>query len=300
MSFMERDFRFIEKMKLKTVGDWPVFGVPAQNLFSDFNSPQKTRVDSNSNFREKCESLASSGLVEGGVHVIAPVEILKQIFRTPYSLYSPVSIAIQVVGQTLVLRPGFDAKEQNSQPVDEFFPNFVMHSVRTHHGCSCLPVQVNEKLEPLVDCEKHTTSVTNEFSRLVDCQFGEFRMRLGSDMVLFRNEKNEAVQPLTRLEAWLDNVMANVPELAGCYHQVGHVKGYELTKTEDIYQPYGFPGDAPPAFDPNLVQENALDVLRFLLSNCKEDPGVYWLYKSAREHVIQLFDVSKKHSSSHV
>lgn len=71
--------------------------------------------------------------------------------------------------------------------------------------------------------------------------------------------------------------MANVSELAGCYHQEGLVKGYELTKTENIYQPYGFCGDAPPAFDPNLVQQNALEVLRFLRSTCKEDPGVYWV-----------------------
>lgn len=44
--------------------------------------------------------------VEGGIDLIAPLEILKQVFRTPYSLYSPVSITIQLVEGTLVLSPG--------------------------------------------------------------------------------------------------------------------------------------------------------------------------------------------------
>lgn len=57
-----------------------------------------------------------------------------------------------------------------------------------------------QKLEPSGDLEKHTRGVTNEFSRVVDCEFGEFRMRLGSDLVLFRNEKDEAVS----LHLWDD------------------------------------------------------------------------------------------------
>ncbi|CAH2035395.1 unnamed protein product [Thlaspi arvense] len=63
----------------------------------------------------------------------------------------------------------------------------------------------------------------------------------------------------------------------------------------------GISKDGTPAFHPHVVQQNGLAVLRFLQSNCKEDPGAYWLYKSAGEDVIQLFDlsmISKKHSSS--
>lgn len=60
-----------------------------------------------SNLSKKCESLAVSGLVEYGdeIDVIAPVDILKQIFKIPYSK-ARVSIAVQRVGQTLVLNPG--------------------------------------------------------------------------------------------------------------------------------------------------------------------------------------------------
>ncbi|KAF6148416.1 hypothetical protein GIB67_001467 [Kingdonia uniflora] len=45
----------------------------------------------------------------------------------------------------------------------------------------------------------------------------------------------EHVTLVTWLEAWFDNIMACVPELAICYHQNGVVQGYELLKTDDIF-----------------------------------------------------------------
>lgn len=85
------------------------------------------------------------------------------------------------------------------------------------------------------------------------------------------------VTPLKWLEAWLDNVMASVPELAICYHKNGVVQKYELLKTDDIFLLKGISEDGTPAFHPHVVQQNGLAVLRFLQSNCKEDPGAYWV-----------------------
>ncbi|XP_010478954.1 PREDICTED: uncharacterized protein LOC104757866 [Camelina sativa] len=349
-----------------------------------------------SNLSKKCEALAVSGLVEYGdeIDVIAPVDILKQIFKIPYSK-ARVSIAVQRVGQTLVLNPGPDVEEgeklirrHNNQPtctknVDEsLFLNFAMHSVRmeacdippTHrphtenyssssalpagensHGlqqnCDSAPddrldnpaggskqskrdgficqpkkskktkarepvkknTQISEKIKPSGDSDKHRRGGSNEFLRVLFWQFHNFRMLLGSDLLLFSNEKylavslhlwdvSQKVTPLTWLEAWLDNVMASVPELAICYHENGIVQGYELLKTDDIFLLKGISEDGTPAFNPHVVQQNGLTVLRFLQSNCKEDPGAYWLYKSAGEDVLQLFDlsiISKNHSSVH-
>ncbi|CAA7024320.1 unnamed protein product [Microthlaspi erraticum] len=346
-----------------------------------------------SNLSKKCEALAVSGLVEYGdeIDVIAPVDVLKQIFKIPYSK-ARVSIAVQRVGQTLVLNPGPDVEEgeklirrQKNQPkctknVDEsLFLNFAMHSVRME-ACDCPPThrpdvekqslpagensrglqqssdstpddrldkrvgssskqmkqdgficektkkskknkvsepmredtQISEKAKPSGESEKHRRSGNNEFLRVLFWQFHNFRMLLGSDLLLFSNEKyvavslhlfdvSQKVTPLTWLEAWLDNVMASVPELAICYHKKGVVQGYELLKTDDIFLLKGISEDGTPAFNPHVVQQNGLAVLRFLQSNCKEDPGAYWLYKSAGEDVIQLFDsslMSKNHSAS--
>ncbi|WOK96418.1 hypothetical protein Cni_G05125 [Canna indica] len=174
------------------------------------------------------------------------------------------------------------------------------------------PSQVGEKPRfPMQESDKFKRLGNNGFRRVLFWQFHNFRMLLGSDLLLFSNEKYVAVSlhlwdvsrqvtPLTWLEAWLDNIMASVPELAICYHQNGVVQGYELLKTDDIFLVKGISADGTPAFHPEVVQQNGLSVLRFLQDNCKQDPGAYWLYKGAGEDVIQLFDLSvipKNHQS---
>lgn len=127
------------------------------------------------------------------------------------------------------------------------------------------------------------------FLRVLFWKFNNLRMFLGSDLLIFSNEKYVAVSlhlwdvsrqvtPLTWLEAWLDNVMASVPELAICYHQNGVVQGYELLKTDDIFLSKGVSEDGTPAFHPHIVRQNGHSVLRFLQENCKQDPGAYWVF----------------------
>lgn len=85
------------------------------------------------------------------------------------------------------------------------------------------------------------------------------------------------VTPLMWLDAWLDNVMASIPELAVCYHRNGVVQGYELLKTDDIFLVKGLAEDGSAFFHPHVIQKNASTVLRFLQDNCKQDPGTYWV-----------------------
>ncbi|KAL5220660.1 hypothetical protein ABZP36_025373 [Zizania latifolia] len=153
------------------------------------------------------------------------------------------------------------------------------------------------------ESEKSRRVGNNGFRKVLFWQFHNFHMLLGSDLLIFSNEKYIAVSlhlwdvsrqvtPLNWLEAWLDNIMASVPELAICYHQNGVVQGYELLKNDDIFLLKGVSDDGTPAFHPQVVQQNGLAVLRFLQDNCKQDPGAYWLYKGAEEDVIQLYDLS--------
>ncbi|CAL1363376.1 unnamed protein product [Linum trigynum] len=335
-----------------------------------------------SNMSRKCETLAVTGLVEYGdeIDVIAPADILKQIFKMPYSK-ARLSIAVRRIGQTLVLNSGPDVEEgeklvrrhgSQAKCADQsLFLNFAMHSVRmeacdcppSHHSperesnSSVLPggsssqfVGNNDNVVPNKEVSNHsdysevkqdglfleskknkrnkgrhpvkkTTHVTEKskstvqesekhkrvrddgFLRVLFWQFHNFRMLLGSDLLLFSNEKYVAVSlhlwdvtrkvtPLTWLEAWLDNIMASVPELAICYHENGVVQGYELLKTDEIFLLKGISEDGAPAFHPHVVQQNGLSVLRFLQENCTQDPGAYWLYKSAGEDMIQLFNLS--------
>ncbi|XP_020089003.1 uncharacterized protein LOC109710674 isoform X2 [Ananas comosus] len=324
------------------------------------------------NLSRKCESLAVLGLTEYGddIDVVAPTDILKQIFKIPYSK-AQLSIAVHRIGDTLILNTGPDVEEgektfrrqsnQSKGSDPSIFLNFAMHSVRAE-ACDCPPghkpssekqtrstilpghfghrdesnhdnfywstrqnkqegkrqypikrtSEVGEKPRgPVQESEKHRKVGGSGFLRVLFWQFHHFRVLLGSDLLLFSNEKyvsvslhlwdvSRQVTPLTWLEAWLDNVMASVPELAICYHRNGVVQGYELLKTDDIFLLKGVSEDGTPAFHPHIVQQNGLSVLRFLQDNCKQDPGAYWLYKGAGEDVLQLFDLSvipKTHST---
>lgn len=85
------------------------------------------------------------------------------------------------------------------------------------------------------------------------------------------------MSPLMWLDAWLDNMMANVPELAVCYHKQGVVQGYELLKTDDLFLLKGVGADGTIPFHPQVVHANAAAVLQFLRKNCTSEPGAYWV-----------------------
>lgn len=119
--------------------------------------------------------------------------------------------------------------------------------------------------------DRWTKTTDNMF--LLSCTAPSFMVSFVSHSLLLFSQ----ITPLTWLDAWLDNVMASVPELAICYHQNGVVQGYELLKTDDIFLLKGISDDGTPAFHPNVVQQNGLSVLRFLQENCKQEPGAYWV-----------------------
>lgn len=53
--------------------------------------------------------------------------------------------------------------------------------------------QISEKIKPSGESEKHRRGGNNEFLRVLFWQFHNFRMLLGSDLLLFSNEKYVAV-----------------------------------------------------------------------------------------------------------
>ncbi|KAL2651557.1 hypothetical protein R1flu_019685 [Riccia fluitans] len=327
----------------------------------------------------KCETLAVNALSGYGddIDVIAPIDVLKQIFKTPYSK-ARISVAVHRIGRTLILNSGPDdwmedrpgakigrKKKSSAKSMESsLFSKFVQHSM---NGNSCdaesssqsesQDSQSTSGFEEIVDHDVHSQSrsrmaaqrkgkqrvslghhcrrnrvgggarfvgeqkrdtefVESEcpsespqrppsegFLRVLFWQFQNLRMLLGSDLLLFSNEKHSAVSlhlleierqvtPLMWLDAWLDNVMASIPELAICYHRNGVVQGYELLKTDDIFLVKGLAEDGTAFFHPHVVQQNASTVLRFLQDNCKEDPGTYWLLKNSGEDLMQLFDLS--------
>ena len=88
-------------------------------------------------------------------------------------------------------------------------------------------------------------------------QLRNFGMLIGTDQLVFSSAEHPAMtlqlcdmarplRPLTILDFWLDNLMANIPELCVCGHVDGAVKGYQARA------PHRAPHPPPPPPPPPL------------------------------------------------
>ncbi|KAI9923170.1 hypothetical protein PsorP6_000729 [Peronosclerospora sorghi] len=89
----------------------------------------------------------------------------------------------------------------------------------------------------------------------------------------------------TVLDYYLDNVIANIPELAICMHSKGFVRGYKLVETRQI--PY-MSATGRPLFDVQDVSINASMLLKFRQEICLRQNGTYWLHRKAS---LRLYNV---------
>ncbi|KAE9296159.1 hypothetical protein PR003_g23826 [Phytophthora rubi] len=137
------------------------------------------------------------------------------------------------------------------------------------------------------------------FQRILKWKFNDLKMILGSQVLLFSNQEHPAVSLklhdmdkelslCTVLDYYLDNVIANIPELAICMHSKGLVRGYKLVETRQI--PY-MSGTGRPLFDVQDVSMNASMLLKFLQENCSRPNGTYWLHRKEGESSLRLYDV---------
>ncbi|XP_057306035.1 erythroid differentiation-related factor 1-like [Hydractinia symbiolongicarpus] len=143
------------------------------------------------------------------------------------------------------------------------------------------------------------------FLRDVLWTFEDITMLVGSNLPIFGGGKYPAVslrlrdssKPisiLTGIDYWLDNLMCNVPELIMCYHLKGIVQKYEQLKTTDLPQLEGS------SFSPGVIRDVAQNILSFLKANCTKEGHTYWLYKSTKDDIIKLYDLTSICSNSSV
>ncbi|KAF6148376.1 hypothetical protein GIB67_025595 [Kingdonia uniflora] len=259
---------------------------PATEIVKRFYLHWETSATTNQNLARKCEALAVSGLALYGdeIDVVGPADILKQIFKMRYSK-ARISITVHRIGQALVLNTGYAVINIRVEACD--CPPDRYASAEEQSNSTILPRHYKSMDGQHPEQGDHDSFRKNKQKTgnngrdnvEKSLEVGENSRSAMQESEKYRRVGNNGflrVTPLTWLEAWLDNIMVSVPELAICYHQNGVVKEYELLKTDDIFLLKGISEDGTPAFHPQVVQENGLSVLRFLQDNCKQDPGAYW------------------------
>ena len=127
--------------------------------------------------------------------------------------------------------------------------------------------------------------------------FEDITMLVGSDLPIFGggrypavslrlHDASKPINILTGMDYWLDNLMCNVPELMMCYHLNGIVQKYETLKTAEL------PSMEGSQFSPNIIKDVAQNILSFLKANCTKEGHTYWLFKSNKEDVVKLYDLT--------
>eukprot|EP00051_Salpingoeca_urceolata_P013251 m.165807 g.165807 ORF g.165807 m.165807 type:complete len:1289 (+) comp17743_c1_seq4:199-4065(+) len=195
-----------------------------------------------------------------------------------------VSPKLQAEGDDLKLPPPNRWKKNHASVSRELLlSKFLYHSVQTN---------------PSADAPGPTAPLQERFFS-ADHQhlwtFQDMRMLVSSNMAIFGDKNHPAVslrlrdaeKPihlLTGLDMWLDNLMCEVPEVLMCFHLQGIVQNYELFKTEELPQAFGF--------QPTVVRDIAENVVSFLRSNATKEGHTYWLYKGDEEDAVRLYDLT--------
>ena len=119
------------------------------------------------------------------------------------------------------------------------------------------------------------------------------------------------------LDAYLDNLIVNVPQLALCLQEKGLIQAVKLFDTKELptlkatdlllgQNSNGKRNDttqptfaSKPLFSPEVVESNASMMLDFLKTNCSKENSTYLLKRNAGETTVQLLDVTSLSRQRH-
>ena len=138
------------------------------------------------------------------------------------------------------------------------------------------------------------TGMSARSMRSFSHQLEEFNMLVGADSLLLAGDDDgnptrlilhESITPRAAMNLWLENTLCNIAESVICWHKRGRVTGYMWMPTADI------PGLSGDSFNPTLIKQAGLGVLRWLQTACSRENSTYLLHRSSDEEELQLYDL---------
>ncbi|GAX09847.1 hypothetical protein FisN_11Lh175 [Fistulifera solaris] len=173
---------------------------------------------------------------------------------------------------------------------------------------------LSDKCQEFVESveEKQLSGPESDQLRLQTCLVSSPSVPIGSLLsqkpVLRGESPSTNSSPIsTVLDVYLDNIMANVPQLALCLQDKGFVQSVKLLNTDQIpstllkpstidtsipFQVLNGADDSERIFSPEVMEMNASTLLGFLKAQCTKDNTTYLLRREAGETAIQLYDIS--------
>jgi hypothetical protein len=271
------------------------------------------------------------------IDFLGPAEVIKKLFRLHQSADQPY-FALHRMGNTLLVDSlvGIDEQEEKvktNEPAPDvavFSPDRPMNSLI---GNMSATTAVSNFMCGLPEPQSHISHDTVleggspylpppgyffpqyppvlPFRNIFNWKLHNLNFAVGSDLLIYNPPDRPALTvvpidmtkeiPLsTCLDHYLDNVMANVPELALCLHAKGFLRGISVCGTEDIPHLTSMlqsdcltssnmsgtidhlpskkskkKNNRTPLFDPQVIELNALTILKFLQQNCSKEDGTY-------------------------
>ena len=250
------------------------------------------------------------------IDFMGPADAVKQILSMPYATRDA-HIALHKMGSTVLIDTvpnidGMHLEDKNllPSPIDAL-PGAKMLQDMSHLSANMLTPTSNDSSlhtgsEHLPPAGFYLPNFPQPYRQTLQWQLQELRLALGSDMILYSTEEHplltakslDTSKPIEMslcLDYYLDNVMANVPELALFMHSKGFLRGVSVLKTEDIpslNQKHKSAATVGALFDPTTIEFKATAILRFIQENCASEGSTYILKRCNESNAIQLYDLT--------
>ena len=283
----------VESMQLSEKIFSSEYNLSERNIHEYQNPPNKTNIDPKNPRQFIPWNFSGLNMIVGSDSIIIPDECMRKD-RLVLWLANSIELRAQLRAHEIATHSSLS--ETNKEPDDKNFINCAdIDNANQEIG------QSQMELQPCL--------ITTPMSRTVDNQLRklEYEMNLKS-----RTQHEEGVHDrysngkvlsssaiVTVLDAYLDTIIANVPQLALCLHDKGFIQSIQVLDVHELpnltsFHLDGFSQDSnsQPLFSPDVVETNATMLLNFLKQKCSQDHSTYLLRKQAGETTLHLYDVS--------